>query len=187
MLPPIASRLPQKRHAPATRRNREPIEAVLRDVLPPHGSVLEIASGSGEHAIHFAAAFPRIVWQPSDADPASLDSIGAWLAESSLTNLLTPMPLDVRALPWQGIMTKSFDAVVAINMIHIAPWDCCESLMAGAAVVLRDGGFLLLYGPFKLEGRHTAPSNAAFDEQLRSMDLRYGVRATPGRRRGGSR
>jgi cyclopropane fatty-acyl-phospholipid synthase-like methyltransferase len=165
-----------KRHAPATLRNREPIAAILRDALPERGTVLEIASGSGEHAVHFAAAFPGIVWQPSDAAPDCLASIRAWSTEATLPNLLPPLALDVRTLPWPNIAPASFDAVVSINMIHIAPFECCRSLMVGARTALKPGGLLLLYGPFKLEGRHTAPSNQAFDESLRAMDPRFGVR-----------
>jgi hypothetical protein len=178
--------LSRKRYAPATLRNRGPIEDVLRELLPDRGTVLEIASGSGEHAVHFAAAFPGILWQPSDADPDCLASITAWSEEAALPNLRSPVALDVRATPWPGLAGEDMragdmraggiDAVISINMIHIAPWECCLGLMAGAAAALKEGGFLLLYGPFKLDGRHTAPSNAAFDDQLRARDPSFGVR-----------
>jgi hypothetical protein len=178
--PPL-TRPSRKRHAPATLRNRAPIESILRELLPQRGIVLEIASGSGEHAVHFAAAFPGITWQPSDADPDCIASIAAWSAEEALPNLRAPWALDVRATPWPGtaggdIVAGGVDAVISINMIHIAPWECCLGLMAGAAAALKEGGFLLLYGPFMLNGRHTAPSNAAFDDQLHAMDPSFGVR-----------
>jgi cyclopropane fatty-acyl-phospholipid synthase-like methyltransferase len=165
-----------KRYAPATLRNREPIRKVLREVLPEQGQVLEVGAGSGEHAVFFAAAFPAIVWQPTDADPECLASIAAWTAEAGLPNLRPPLRLDVRTSPWRSVADQGFDAVVSINMIHIAPWEACRGLMAGAARALRSGGVLLLYGPFMVDGRHTAPSNAAFDASLKAMDPRFGVR-----------
>lgn len=165
-----------KRYAPATLRNREPIRDVLRDVLPEGGQVLEIGSGSGEHALYFAASFPEIIWQPTDAGPECLESITAWMAEASLPNLRPPLRLDVLERPWAIVADQLFDAVVSINMIHIAPWEACRGLMAGATRVLRRGGVLYLYGPFMIDGRHTAPSNAAFDESLKEMDPRFGVR-----------
>jgi cyclopropane fatty-acyl-phospholipid synthase-like methyltransferase len=165
-----------KRYAPATLRNREPIRKVLREVLPEQGQVLEVGAGSGEHAVFFAAAFPAIVWQPTDADPECLASIAAWTAEAGLPNLRAPLRLDVRTSPWRSVADQGFDAVVSINMIHIAPWEACQGLMAGAARALRSGGVLLLYGPFMVGGRHTAPSNAAFDASLKAMDPRFGVR-----------
>ena len=165
-----------KRYAPATLRNREPIRDVLRDVLPRHGQVLEIGSGSGEHAVFFAESFPEITWQPTDADPECLASIAAWMAEAALPNLLPPLHLDVRDRSWTAVADQVFDAVLSINMIHIAPWEACRGLMAGAARVLKCGGVLYLYGPFMMGGRHTAPSNAAFDHSLKTMDPRFGVR-----------
>ena len=165
-----------KRYAPATLRNREPIRKVLREVLPEQGQVLEVGAGSGEHAVFFAAAFPAIAWQPTDADPECLASIAAWAAEAGLPNLRPPLRLDVRSSPWLAVADQDFDAVVSINMIHIAPWEACQGLVAGAARVLRSGGVLLLYGPFMIDGHHTAPSNAAFDASLKAMDPRFGVR-----------
>jgi cyclopropane fatty-acyl-phospholipid synthase-like methyltransferase len=165
-----------KRYAPATLRNREPIREILREVLPEQGQVLEVGAGSGEHAVFFAAAFPTIIWQPTDIDPECLASIAAWTAEARLPNLRPPLRLDVRTAPWPGVADQGFDAVVSINMIHIAPWEACQGLMAGAARALRPDGVLLLYGPFMIDGRHTAPSNAAFDASLKAMDPRFGVR-----------
>jgi SAM-dependent methyltransferase len=168
-------------HAPATARNREPILEVLRRVLPPRGLVLEIASGTGEHAVFFASslaasmagALPALTWQPSDPRPEHLASIAAWRAEAGTSNLRPPLGLDVEAEPWP---VDFADAIVCINMLHIAPWSACEALMGGAARILPDGGILYTYGPYKRDGRHTAPSNAAFDERLRAEDPRWGVR-----------
>jgi cyclopropane fatty-acyl-phospholipid synthase-like methyltransferase len=165
-----------KRYAPATLRNREPIGEVLLQVLPQTGQVLEIGSGSGEHAVFFAASFPALTWQPTDAHSECLASIAAWRAEADLPNLRAPRHLDVCGPAWPAADDQVFDAVVNINMIHIAAWEVCQGLMAGAARVLRGEGILLLYGPFKVAGRHTAPSNAAFDASLKAMDPRFGVR-----------
>jgi SAM-dependent methyltransferase len=162
-----------KRHAPATLRNRDPILAVLARALPREGTVLEIASGSGEHAAYFAANLPHLVWQPSDEDAGALASIEAYRAEAALANLLAPVRLDASAPDWPLARVA---AVVSINMIHIAPWAACEGLMRGAARVLGPGGVLYLYGPFKQGGAHTAPSNAAFDASLRDRDPSWGVR-----------
>lgn len=160
-------------YAPAVARNREPILAVLRRVLPSSGRVLEIASGSGEHARFFAAALPHLTWQPSDSDPRARASIAAFRDAGAPPNLLPPIALDASAAEWP---VAGAAAVVCINMIHIAPWSACEGLMAGAARILPQGGVLYLYGPYKEEGRHTAPSNAAFDADLRARDPRWGVR-----------
>jgi SAM-dependent methyltransferase len=159
--------------SPAVARNRDPILAVLRRVLPARGTVLEIASGTGEHAVHFAAGLPHLTWQPTDPDTDALASIAAHRASAQLPNLLAPLVLDACAPSWP--VTRA-DAVVAINMIHIAPWPAAEGLMAGAGRLLARGGVLYLYGPFKEDGRHTAPSNAAFDASLRARDPRWGVR-----------
>jgi SAM-dependent methyltransferase len=162
-----------RRFAPAAARNREPILDVLRAHLPASGTALEIASGSGEHAVAFAAAFPTLVWQPSDPDPANRASIAAWIAAAGTPNLLPPIDLDATAEIWP---LATADAVVCINMIHIAPWAACLGLLRGAARLLAPGGLLYLYGPFKRDGAHTAPSNAAFDESLRARDPAWGVR-----------
>ena len=159
--------------APAVARNREPILAVLRRVLPASGLVLEIASGSGEHARFFAAALTHLTWQPSDLDRRARASIAAFRDVGAPPNLLPPIALDASAAAWP---VAGAAAVVCINMIHIAPWSASEGLMAGAARVLPSGGVLYLYGPYKEDGRHTAPSNEEFDADLRARDPRWGVR-----------
>lgn len=159
--------------APAVARNRGPILAVLRRVLPKRGTVLEIASGSGEHAAYFAAALPGLVWQPSDPDPAALRSITAHRALAGVPNLNPPVVLDAASPDWP---VAQADALVAINMVHIAPWRATEGLVAGAARMLGPSGVLYLYGPYREHGVHTAPSNAVFDESLRARNPEWGVR-----------
>lgn len=161
-----------KRSAPSALRNRAPILEVLDEVLPGRGLVLEIASGTGEHAAHFAAARPDLTWQPSDPDPDNRASIAAWRDEAALPNLRPPLALDVTA-PWP---VDAAAAIVCINMIHIAPWEAALALFAGAARVLPAGGPLVTYGPYRFGGVFTAPSNAAFDADLRGRDPRWGVR-----------
>ena len=164
-----------KRYAAATARNRAPILEVLRRVLPAKGTVLEIASGTGEHGTYFATHLPHLVWQPSDASRDALLSIEAWRAESSRANLRAPITLDACSESWS---VDHVAAVVCINMIHIAPWRACEGLMRGASRVLRPGeGVLYLYGPFLRDGFPTAPSNEAFDRDLRARDPSWGVRS----------
>ncbi|QTF91213.1 DUF938 domain-containing protein [Halomonas sp. BM-2019] len=158
--------------SPATARNRQPILEVLRTVLPERARVLEVASGSGEHALHCAAAVPGWTWQPSDPHPRALASAAAWRGQADLPNLRYPLPLDVTA-DWP---TGEWDAIVAINLLHIAPWEVAESLMARAGACLVPGGVLYLYGPYRRGGQHTAPSNEAFDADLRRRDPRWGVR-----------
>jgi SAM-dependent methyltransferase len=160
-------------HAAATERNREAILEVLRRVLPPVGLVLEIASGTGQHAAFFAPALPGLRWQPSDASERMMESIRAWSATSGAANLLPPVLLDVEREPWP---VAQADAIVNINMIHIAPWSAAEALFRGAAGRLPATGVLFLYGPFKRAGQHTAESNQRFDERLRGEDPRWGVR-----------
>jgi hypothetical protein len=162
-----------RRFAPAVARNKAAITEVLARHLPATGLVLEIASGSGEHALHFAAHFPALSFQPTDPDAAALASIAAWRAEAQLPNLLLPLMLDVMADAWP---VQKADAVLCINMIHIAPWEATAALMRGAARVLPRDRILFLYGPFKQSGQHTAPSNAEFDAGLRAQDARWGVR-----------
>jgi SAM-dependent methyltransferase len=162
-----------RRFAPAVARNKAAITEVLARHLPAAGLVLEIASGSGEHALHFAAHFPALSFQPTDPDAAALASILAWQAEAQLPNLLLPLMLDVMADAWP---VQKADAVLCINMIHIAPWEATAALMRGAARVLPRDGILFLYGPFKQGGQHTTPSNAEFDASLRAQDAQWGVR-----------
>lgn len=159
--------------SPAALRNRGPILEVLAGVLPARGLVLEIASGTGEHAEHFAAAFPGVAWQPTDRSEAALATLAARVGSAGLANLRAPIVLDVTAAPWP---VAQADAIVCINMIHIAPWAACVGLMAGAAAALPAGAPLYLYGPMMREGLHTAPSNAAFDADLRARDPAWGVR-----------
>jgi SAM-dependent methyltransferase len=145
----------------------------LREVLAAPGTVLEIASGSGEHAVHFASALSHLVWQPTDPDEQARRSIAAHAAQAGLPNLLPPLELDAAAAAWP---VAHADAIVSINMIHIAPWSAAEGLMAGAARLLPPGSPLYLYGPYREHGRHTTPSNAAFDESLKARDPAWGVR-----------
>lgn len=159
--------------APAAVRNAAPILEVLRGALPARGMVLEIASGTGQHAAHFAAALPGIVWQPSDTDPRARASIAAWRVHTGLANLRAPLDLDVRREPWP---VDAVDAIVCINMIHIAPWEAAVALMKGAGARIAAGGALVLYGPYRRGGAHTAPSNEAFDADLRARDPAWGVR-----------
>ncbi len=159
-------------HYQAVARNREPIWEVLRSRLPDTGLVLEVASGSGEHITHFAAANPGLRWQPSDPEADARASVAAWVAHEGLTNVEQPLELDVRVQPWP--LTRA-DAVLCINMIHIAPWDAAQGLLMGAAAVLPAGAPLVLYGPYIINGE-TADSNRAFDRSLRSRDPRWGVR-----------
>ena len=161
----------QKRHAPAAERNREPILSVLRRTFPSQGAVLEIASGTGQHVAHFAQALPALDWQPSEFDPQAHRSIDAWTA--GLRNVQPAITLDVTSPDW-GLPV--YDAIFNANMIHIAPWEACVGMLRGAREHLRAGGILALYGPFRILGQHTAPSNASFDASLRQRDPSWGVR-----------
>jgi SAM-dependent methyltransferase len=162
-----------KRYAPATERNREPIAAVLRDVLPAGGIVLEVASGTGEHAAYFAGLFPHLLWQPSDPDPEALASICAWRAEAGLDNLLEPLLLDAAADQWPAARA---DALLCVNMVHISPWAATLGLLRGAGRLLPAGAPLILYGPYRRADVPTAPSNEAFDRSLRARNPEWGVR-----------
>ncbi|PTD24198.1 DUF938 domain-containing protein [Sphingomonas fennica] len=164
---------PARRHAPATARNRDPILAVLRDVLPSAGLVLEVASGTGEHAVHFAAALPGLVWQPSDPDPQARASIAGWAAEAGLANLRPPIALDATATDWP---IDRADALVCINMVHISPWAATLGLFAGAARILPPGAPLVLYGPYFRAEIETAPGNRAFDADLKARNPEWGLR-----------
>jgi hypothetical protein len=171
--PPPSHEDDARRFAPATQRNREPILGVLRKVLPPSGVVLEVASGTGEHAVYFAPAFPRLTWQPSDCGSGERASIAAWIAHAGVANVRAPLALDASAASWP---IEHADAVVCVNMIHIAPWAACVGLVGGAAAVLPAGAPLVLYGPFRRDGGHTTPSNEAFDRALRAQNPTWGVR-----------
>jgi hypothetical protein len=162
-----------RRYAPAAKRNRAPILAVLARILPPAGTVLEIASGTGEHVVHFAAALPALRWQPSDPDESARASIAAWRRTAGLGNIAEPAALDAAAPHWP---LDEAAAVLAINMIHIAPWAAACGLVAGAARLLPPGAPLYLYGPFRRDGVVFADSNRAFDESLRARDPAWGVR-----------
>jgi SAM-dependent methyltransferase len=161
-----------KRHAPATERNRAPIAAVLREVLPAHGLVLEVASGTGEHAAYFARLFPTLDWQPSDPDPGALNSIEAWVADAELPNLREPVQLDA-AGTWP---IARAEAVLCINMVHISSWTATLGLLGGAAGVLAPGAPLVLYGPYRQRDVPTAPSNEAFDRSLKDRNPDWGLR-----------
>ena len=146
---------------------------MLREVLPEQGTVLEVASGTGEHAAYFAGLFPRLLWRPSDPDPQALASIKAWRREAGLANLLPPLRLDAAAGEWP---TEEADAILCINMVHISPWAATEGLMRGAGRVLKPGAPLYLYGPYRQQGVETAPSNEAFDRSLKTRNPEWGVR-----------
>ena len=165
-------------YASATQRNREAILAVLRRVLPASGTVLEIASGTGEHAVWIAANLPGLVIQPSDPDPDNRASIAAWTGFTGVANVCRPLAIDVTAPAWEageGIPPDPA-AILCINMIHISPWAATLGLMRGAGALLPPGGVLYLYGAYKRGGAHTAPSNASFDRSLRARDPDWGVR-----------
>ncbi|MBJ7438941.1 MAG: DUF938 domain-containing protein [Sphingopyxis sp.] len=162
-----------KRHAPATLRNRDAIAAVLAEWLPATGTVLEVASGSGEHIVHFAATFPALDWQPSDPDPAGLVSIAAWCVEAGLANIAPPLPLDASAGDWP---IEHADAILCINMVHISPWAATLGLLSGTARLLAGDAPLILYGPYIEPDVPTADSNLAFDASLRARDPAWGLR-----------
>ena len=163
-----------RRSAPAALRNREPIAEVLGEWLPASGLVLEIASGTGEHAAYFAERFPTLEWQPSDFHPDALASMAAWWADANLPNLREPLTIDAAATSWP---IEHADSVLSINMVHISPWQSALGLLDGAARLLSPGGCLILYGPWLMAGLPTAPSNLAFDADLKRRDPRWGLRA----------
>jgi hypothetical protein len=162
-----------RQYAPATQRNRDFILDVLRDVLPMTGVILEIASGSGEHIVHFARNMPGLVFQPSEPDPDALVSIAAWVSATGVTNVRAPLALNASQSVWP---TASADGIVCINMVHISPWEATVGLIKGAAAILPPASPLYLYGPYIREGFATAPSNQAFDRSLRDRNQRWGVR-----------
>lgn len=159
--------------APAAERNRTPILDILRQVLPAEGLVLEIGSGTGQHVVHFAGALPQLDWQPSDPDPAMRESIRAHIASAGCRSVAEPLALDARDEPWP---IRQADAVLSINMVHIAPWSAAVGLVRGAASALPHGMPLVLYGPFSRQGRHTSAGNHAFDSSLRQQNAEWGIR-----------
>jgi len=160
----------------AAARNVGPILAVLKQFLPTHGVVLEIGCGTGEHVVHFAEAMPNLTWLPSDPDSDARASTSSWIKFTGLRNVLPPLDVDVCAKAWGVEQTAPFDAIVSLNMVHIAPWEASLGLFAGAGRLLRAGGFLILYGAFMRNGAHNAPSNAAFDASLKAHNPSWGVR-----------
>jgi Protein of unknown function (DUF938) len=164
-----------RQFSPAAARNKQPILEVLQRVLPPRGHALEIASGTGEHAAHFAAGLPGWTWQPTEFDREAFASINAWRAFAGVINLLAPRQLDVTAPTWADI--AEVDAIFCANMIHITPWTTCQGLMSGAGRYLVPRGLLVTYGPYLFDTEPNAPSNLAFDADLRARDPAWGVRS----------
>lgn len=162
-----------RRYAPATERNRQPILDVLQRTLPASGRALEIGSGTGEHAVFLAQALPDWTWMPSEGDAQMLPSIQAWIDHTGLSNVEPPRVIDVRAADWS---VSPVDAIICCNVIHYSPWATTPALLDGAARLLRPGGVLYLYGPYRRHGAHTAPSNETFDEWLKQRDPEFGVR-----------
>lgn len=162
-----------KRHAPATTRNSEPIADILAHELPKQGTVLEIASGSGEHALFFARRFPNLHWQPSDLDVEALASIDAYLEDSDLPNIAPSIQLNAAQTPWT---VENVNAILCVNMIHISPWSAATGLIAEAARLLPKGAPLILYGPYFEREVEPSPSNLDFDLSLRSRDPHWGIR-----------
>jgi hypothetical protein len=162
-----------KDYSPSADRNKDEILEVLPGILPAEGTILEIASGTGQHAVHFAPAFPGVSWQPTDRRTESLPSIRAWTAESGVTNVLEPLELD---LTWDTWPVESADAMVGINFLHISPWNTCAAWLTGAARTLDPGAPLFYYGPMFRKDRETAPSNLAFDRSLKERNPAWGVR-----------
>jgi hypothetical protein len=168
-----------RQYAPATLRNREAILETLLQILPSTGNILEISSGTGEHAVYFAPHLQPRQWIPTDPNPISISSISAWQKYHPSPNLLAPLTIDVTEPDWQGhpqLQNQDIQAIVNINMIHIAPWTACLGLMSGASKILPEGGLLYLYGAYKQNGKHTATSNADFDASLRNQNPEWGVR-----------
>ncbi|GAA0472511.1 DUF938 domain-containing protein [Parasphingorhabdus litoris] len=162
-----------EKHAPATLRNRDAIVQVLRGILPDSGTVLEIASGTGEHAVYFGEKFPGLTWQPSDPDPDGCRSVAAWTKRAGVGNVLPPLQLDAEAASWD---IEKPATILCINMVHIAPWEASIGLFEKAAKLLSPGRSLYLYGPYFRGDAPTAQGNLDFDRSLKSRDLRWGIR-----------
>ena len=184
-LEPVELRGDGRQFSPSAARNCGPIREVLIRVLPNKGIALEIGSGTGEHVISFAKALPGLVWLPSDPDAASRASIKAWRATEGLTNVHAPVAIDVRERIWGVEDDAPFDAMISLNMVHIAPWEAALGLLAGAGRLLKPDGVLVLYGPFMRGGTHTAASNVAFDADLKRRDPCSGSSRRGRRRRRG--
>ena len=159
--------------APSPERNKQPILDILARVLPPTGFVLEIGSGTGQHVAHFARALPRLTFQPSEMDTDKHPSIAAWIRHENLSNVRAPIAIDLTQRPWP---VRAAEAIVCINVIHISPWAATVALMQGAGEILTAGGVLVTYGPYRRDGKHTAPSNEEFDAWLKERDPSFGVR-----------
>jgi cyclopropane fatty-acyl-phospholipid synthase-like methyltransferase len=162
--------------SPSAARNAESILTVLKGLFPAQGRVLEIGCGTGEHAVFFAAAMPTLTWLPTDLDPASRASTASWIGFRGLSNVLAPIDVDASSSVWGVENLAPFDAMLSINMIHIAPWEATAGLFSGAGRLLRGGGLLCLYGPFMHNGAYNAPSNAAFDQSLKARNPAWGLR-----------
>jgi SAM-dependent methyltransferase len=168
-----------RQYAPATARNRDPILAQLKTLLPAKGSVLEIASGTGEHGAYFSAHLPNIIWQPTNYDQEHLASTAAWQQHMARANFLPVLELDATSDLWpieNEQKTVNFDAIFNANMIHISPWQVTQGIMKGAARVLPKSGLLILYGPYKIDGAQTSQSNIEFEKWLKAQDSSFGVR-----------
>ncbi len=166
---------PRLQHAPSATRNSAVILEILKEHLPETGRALEIASGSGQHAAAFAIAFPRIDWFPSDPDERARISIAAWSRNIAAENLNPPLDIDVTGALWHGGVEGPFNALLAINMVHITPWAVTVGLLRGAGELLVRDGLLYLYGPYRRDGAHTAQSNVKFDEWLKGQNEEWGV------------
>jgi len=166
--------------SPSADRNFEPLAAELAKCLPASGHVLELGSGTGQHVAGFASRFPHLEWTPSDPDPAARSSIAAWSAHAALPNLRPPLDLDLSAAAWNNGIEPGVDALLAINVLQVAPWSACAGLMDGSKQLLKPGGLLICYGCFKKNEQHFSESNAAFDRKLAAFDARWGVRDVTG-------
>ena len=168
--------LPSPDFSPAAERNKQPILAVLQELLPAQGKALEIASGTGQHAAWFAAGLPHWVWQPSDAQAGGFGSIAAWVVQAGVANVQAPMLLDVMAEQWFDNADVKFDLIFCANMLHISPWATCAALMQGSARHLASGGQLVTYGPYLEDGVSTSEGNLSFDHSLRQQNSAWGIR-----------